>query len=295
MRKNPTTLDLSYAVAATVLARQPERGPITFWLVGCGGNGSHVAQHLGRLLFSMKARGIRARAIFVDHDTVEPKNVGRQNFSSPEVGRNKAETLARRFGAAWGLDIEAVPSRFKHTMFTLDADQDELGVIVGCVDNAAGRVEMNKCLSRNGQGRVPDVWHLDCGNHEQAGQVLLGSAWHADQLKGAFPSRSLCHALPGPALQSPELLVARPEERAAAKKMSCAELVAANQQSHDINAAVAVAAKTMLTQLFLTRDLKRLACEVNNLAGSMRSTYVTPEAVARITSKPVKFIYREAA
>jgi PRTRC genetic system ThiF family protein len=278
-RINIAALDLSFARAATVLARRPERGPVTVVLVGGGGTGSYMAMHTGRLLVALTERGTPARAVLFDHDRVEPKNVGRQLFCRAEVGRDKAAALAFRYGAAWGLDFSARAERFKAS--SLKRDQDELVVLVGCVDNAAARREMAHALTTNMPGRAPDVWWLDCGNHADAGQVLLGSAVTHEQMRGAFTSASLCSALPAPSVQSPELLVPTKAERAA-KRMSCAELAAANLQSLNVNARVAAEASDMLTRLLLTRDLKRFACELNLVAGSMRSTYVTPEEVARV-------------
>ena len=47
----------------------------------------------------------------------------------------------------------------------------------------------------------------------------------------------------------------------------------------EINSRIAAEASDFLTRLLLTRDLKRFACELNLAAGSMRSSYATPEAV----------------
>lgn len=46
-------------------------------VVGCGGTGSHYIKELGRLLYGMKA-GDRVRLILVDGDSVEEKNLVRQ-------------------------------------------------------------------------------------------------------------------------------------------------------------------------------------------------------------------------
>lgn len=274
------TLDLSHLRAATILARQPERGMITIYLVGCGGTGSYMAQHLGRILAALTDRNQRARAFLIDHDHVEAKNVGRQLFCRAELGRNKAETLALRYGSAWGLDMTAIPQRFKTEM--VKHHDDDLHVLVGSVDNAAARKEIANTLALNRDSCAPDVWWLDCGNHEEAGQVLLGTAIAPGQMKGAFPAPEICRALPSPSVQCPELLVPRPEETArAARKMSCAELAALNLQSLNINARIASEASDMLTRLLVTRNLKRFRCELNLAAGSMKSTYATSEEVKR--------------
>lgn len=287
------TLDLSHLRAATILARQPDAGFINIILVGCGGTGSYMAQHIGRILLALNQRGQRARSLFVDHDHVERKNVGRQLFCDAELGRNKAEALALRYGTAWGLDITAVPERFTSSLMGRP-EQGTLNIVVGCVDNAAARGELANALITNQSGRAPHTWWLDCGNHAEAGQVLLGSAIAAEQLKGAFPVEEICQALPAPSVQRPELLISKPEEKAASR-LSCAELAAANLQSLNINCRVAAEAADMLTRLLVTRNLRRFACELNLAAGSMKSFYPSPETVARAINKPVSFVQAKQA
>lgn len=279
-----TTLDLGYLHAATILARQPQDMPITIMLVGCGGTGSYMAMHIGRILHVLRERGTNARAVFIDPDHVEDKNIGRQLFCPAELGLNKAAALALRYGSAWGVTILALEKRFAHK--EARAEDDELVVLVGCVDNAAAREELSRALRFNLEApaagkRVPapDVWWLDCGNHEDSGQVLLGSASHVGQLANAFTSKGICQALPGPAMQSPDLLIPTRAEKSP-KRMSCAELTAANLQSLNVNAAIAAIAADTLTRFLVTRNLKRFAVEINLAAGSMRSTYATPAAVS---------------
>lgn len=289
--KRKIEVDLSYYNAATILARIPDRMPLTIALVGCGGTGSYLAQHIGRLLFALKEKGTPARGIFVDHDRVEEKNLGRQLFCRAELGLNKAETLALRYGSAWGLDIKAIAKRFTAKLDDVrDTDHkfphnSGLTVYVGCVDNAAARKELALSLMNNGTvWGPPTAWWLDCGNSEDSGQVLLGSELDQKRLARAFPSREICQALPAPSLQRPELLIARPEELKSTR-LSCAELTMANVQSLNINSRIAAEAADFLTRLLLTRNLKRYAVELNLAAGSMKSTYATPEAVGVSVTK----------
>lgn len=270
-------LDLGYARAATILARIPEDDPIRIFLVGCGGTGSYMAMHIGRILYGLIERGQHAQGFFVDPDRVEPQNIGRQLFCEGELGVNKADALALRYGTAWGLGITPVAAKFKTSMVPKGFG---LTVIVGCVDNADARKEIARALKTNSPKEAPRVWWLDGGNDEESGQVLLGSAIDRARLANAFPSKTICQALPAPSLQHPDLLKARREETKAVARMSCAELTAANLQSLNINARVAAEASDFLTRFLVTRNLKRFACEINLAAGSMRSTYATPEAVA---------------
>ena len=75
---------------------------ITIHLIGCGGTGSWLAPHLARITkLLQEVHHINARLAFWDHDAVDEKNIFRQNFCEAEIGMNKAETLARRYGTAW--------------------------------------------------------------------------------------------------------------------------------------------------------------------------------------------------
>lgn len=287
----PPQLDFSYARAATILAAMPEEGGrIAIILVGCGGTGSYMAQSIGRLLYALKEKGTHAGAIFFDHDKVETKNVGRQLFCLAEVGQNKAKALAERFGAAWGLDIVAIPERFKAQK--IQSIRGNLAVIVGCVDNAAGRKEISRSLDlthdyhEDGCKCAPTTWWLDCGNHDNAGQVALGTTNTSAGLAHAFQSKTIVQKLPSPSLQYPDLLIPGAHEQTAGGKLSCAELVMLNMQSMNINARIAAEASEFLTGLLLTRDLKRYAWEVNLAAGSSRSYYATRESLAPYLPPP---------
>src|SRR5579859_4484530 len=82
-------------------------------LVGCGGTGSHLATGLGVLARELIDRGTPCDLAFIDGDRVEQKNVGRQLFSAGDVGRYKAEALARRVGAAYNLPALARTAHVK--------------------------------------------------------------------------------------------------------------------------------------------------------------------------------------
>jgi hypothetical protein len=215
---------------------------------------------------------------------------GRQLFCDAEVGVPKAEALARRYGHAWGLNVSSFVGKFDDSLLL----GTEMTLLVGCVDNAEGRITMAEVLEHNGDGQAA-IWWLDCGNLQDTGRVLLGSASEDRQLHGAFSADGkICFALPSPALQSPGLLEAQPEEMAESE-MSCAEMAAANLQSLNINARIAAEAADFITRLLVTNDLKRFACEVNIAAGSVRSYYNTPEEVARVIHQPVAYVRSQAA
>ena len=86
---------MSYHLDNTFLINSP-------WItvVGCGGTGGFVAESLCRLF-----QGREATIVLVDHDTVEPHNLLRQNFYKEDVGRFKSQALAERLSAAYDRPI----------------------------------------------------------------------------------------------------------------------------------------------------------------------------------------------
>lgn len=192
-----------------------------------------------------------------------------------EVGRNKAVTLAARFSLAWGIEIQAIPARFSAQ--TLERNGNDLAILLGCVDNAAGRKAIHDTLHQHTKlnGSIREWW-LDCGNAEDSGQVYFGGITDRQYLaKKPFVSDRVCVKLPAPSLVDPELLKARPEE-VAGKKLSCAEVQLANVQSLSVNQQVAAIASDYLLRL-ITGTLTKYATFFDLQSGSMRSKYITRE------------------
>lgn len=141
---------------------------------------------------------------------------------------------------------------------------------MGCVDNAAARQEIALSLNSGyGDYYLPNIWWLDCGNHRASGQVLLGSSnrFQLEQAFDNFSKPNFCKVLPSPTLMHPELLEALPEEQESTP-LSCAELVARNQQSLFVNQHVAAIASDYLLTLTLTGGLKKFATYFDTNSGS---------------------------
>ena len=301
---SPPLLNLGYHDAATVVTREHLRTQII--VAGCGGIGAYVVQHVGRLMCTIYDDQKGVNLTLVDPDVVEEKNLGRQLFCEAEVGEPKAVALARRYGQAWGLNTSAYVGEFDEKLILRDVV--DLVVLVGCVDNARARATLHEALGNNPERTtphtLPTIWWLDCGNLKDTGRVLLGSAYAYEQMRGAFARPNPeskrfthCMSLPSPALQYPSLLIPEPGETQhsalSTQHLSCAELQAANLQSLNINAGIAVQAADMLTRFVVTQDLKRYQCAVNLASGSVKSSYCTPSEVAREIGKPVDYVTRQ--
>ena len=280
-------IDTSFARAAVVLPRAAER--IKIYLVGAGGTGSYTAHHLARLVFELKETGKTVDLIIIDPDCVERGNIPRSNFCQAEIGRFKAQTLAERLSAAWGLEIAYANEKLGYEKH-IKADKDsyrQMTIIVGCVDNHSARGEIHRCLEEAESyysSDAPNTWWIDGGNGKFSGQVLIGSTVKKCKAEDCFTTASICKKLPAPSLFHPELLEiqeppARREETE--RRLSCPELVRLGEQSLNINSRVAVEIGEMLTQLLLTNSLRRFASYFDLESGTSRALYTTPDAIAK--------------
>lgn len=155
------------------------RRPVRVSVIGAGGSGSEVIDALARLDYALIAMGGQGLSITLwDGDTVSPSNVGRQRFLHCDVGLNKADVLAERYGMLMGTQIESVPS-----MFDIEAAFDGPSVyrqptdlLISCVDRASVRVEIGQFFRR----RRSELLWMDLGNGAHTGQVVLGHAGMPD-------------------------------------------------------------------------------------------------------------------
>ena len=268
--------------AATL--RLIERDSINLVLVGCGGSGSWLAPTIARTArLLIEKFNKQVQVIFVDPDTVEPKNCYRQNFAEFEIGQNKAETLARRYGLAWGLDVLALPRRFDAELDKLLSNEHQtyysLSVLIGCVDNAAARAEIQRYVTEKAPYSAARWW-LDCGNSRHSGQVLLGGFNNKNDT-AAFPIPGYCARLPFPTQQHPDLLIDQAEEEAIETGLSCSDLALRGAQGLAVNQMVAAIAGDYLLQMLVYGTLTRFQTYFDQGSGTMRSTPITPGNVQK--------------
>ena len=237
--------------------------------VGCGGTGSFLAEAVCRLLI-----GRDADLVLVDLDRVETHNVGRQAFDPDEVGQFKAQVLAqrlaKRFGRTIGYAVRPYDAGLHSRIFR--AQPSRLNLLIGAVDNAEAR----RALAATLDNRLDVLW-LDCGNGRNSGQVLLGNATRAEDLRGAFPPKQgICTTLPAPCLQRPDLLEAPPTPL---RRLDCAEAIAEEQQGSTINQVVAAVAASSVERL-LDGTCRSMASYVDMDTGMLRTVPIEPSAVA---------------
>lgn len=256
-------------------------------LVGCGGTGSFLALHLARLASHARERhNVDVQLVFIDHDHVESKNIGRQNFCPAEVGVNKAQALMMRYNRAFGLTIQSYAARADKKLLDdiviywqrnlLYAYQDsKLSILCGAVDNAAARLQMHKAVAASS----PHRWWIDGGNHDHSGQVLIGN--RTDIKKPEILPIGVCAALPAPSIQCPDLLKLPPSILPPAAvgstagdeggEVSCADLALQDVQGLMINQAVAGWMAVYVSRLVLSHDLDIMATYIDQVSGATRS------------------------
>jgi len=161
------------------------RIPETFQIivVGAGGTGGYVIRDLCRLIQS-KQNSHNINLTIIDHDTVEDRNLLRQNFVMQDLGSPKAEVLAERYAAAFGIEVTSIVEKC-----TKDMLRDIIGnrtgyrgirhpaIIIGCIDNNAARREIhNYIILNNSQFDSSNLisW-IDSGNEAKSGQVVVGA------------------------------------------------------------------------------------------------------------------------
>mgnify|MGYP003734781303 CR=1 FL=1 len=145
------------------------RGRVRVHLVGVGGNGAQMAHCLARLDLALRALGHPAglHLTAYDADRVSEANVGRQVYSPSDIGQHKAVLTIHRLNQFYGLDWEALPTRYAGP----HAGHPAPDIVVSCVDSARSRRDVHQGLFGHWTGTR--YW-LDLGNTEATGQIVLG-------------------------------------------------------------------------------------------------------------------------
>jgi len=246
-------------------------------LAGCGGTGSFAALHLARLGYVLREKGLEVKLMFVDFDTVEAGNIGRQNFCPAEIGQPKAATLAWRYASAFGLDIQPVVERFRALVGNSIryGGYNEMTVVIGAVDSPGARQEIRQMPWGS------KCWWLDSGNDLANGQVLLGN-WHQPQT--TIDPLGFATMVPLPSVQEPGI-IEQGSKGAGEQGSSCAELLIEESQSLMINQMMASWLGAYLSRLLVSQDLDVMATYVN-LNGAVRSVPITGERQVMARARP---------
>lgn len=93
------------------------------YILGAGGVASWLLPQLAKVLHAHGIKNNREyEVIIVDGDTVEPKNVLRQNFIESDIGANKAKVLASRYSVYENVKMSYVDKYIYDPFFVQDYD-----------------------------------------------------------------------------------------------------------------------------------------------------------------------------
>lgn len=204
--------------------------PHDIFVIGAGGTGSRLIPMLAQFIRSI-TMGVAAngwlnnpRIHIIDGDIVEEKNMLRQNFIAPDVGKNKAEVLANRYARAFGVNITALPKMLEVTSANglttspeLEAYLDSLitataretgvlsaPVVIMCVDSVAARRKILAAFlnsSRIQHNRENAIFFIDAGNEDTFGQVTF----YNSTLQTAEYPKELSHLKTGLKMRLPKM------------------------------------------------------------------------------------------
>ena len=220
--------------------------PVTINLSGAGGTGGQVLTALARMNHALIALGHPGLMVNVfDDDTVTRANLGRQLFTSSELGLHKSVALINRINRFFGTNWKAVTERY---------DKDYNGsmsatITIGCVDTVQARLEIAKILKTLNRSvsnsRSQPLYYMDFGNSRETGQVILSTIGKIKQPESK--QYRTIETLPMVTDEFGELLSA---SEAGDNTPSCSLAEALTKQDLFINSALANCGASLLWQLF---------------------------------------------
>lgn len=259
-------------------------------VVGCGGTGGrlipllaqHIANHNSTIRQVLNFDGIflkhELKLFLIDMDIVEAKNLKRQNFYSFDIDKNKAECMAERFSALYGMDIGYFCGTFDEAVgyFKRSGLSDgvrlfrENNIIFDCTDNLSAR----KSIENNSPA---DSVIISCGNEDTFGQVVVSTVTPKNILAMFNEMRTVCEHMKvcDNTVMShnhrhkigtlPTLLTMNPFFKDS-ETAGCAEVQLVNEQSMPINSLVAQLAYNAFYELVsgVSINYNIVKCNVNN-------------------------------
>ncbi len=143
-------------------------------VIGSGGTGTYFLKEFSRYLSSGVHRSDIKGLVIFDGDTVEEKNLSRQAFSDEDIGCNKASVMAEVLNASFGTDWESFTQYITKpedltSVVSCGKSYDAINVpvIVGCVDNHACRLVLEKVFEDS-----ESCIYLDSANEYTTGEVV---------------------------------------------------------------------------------------------------------------------------
>lgn len=228
--------------------------PVKVLVLGVGGTGGHVVPNLYRLAYSLKDKR-PIEIILADGDTVEKKNLLRQNFVEADLDQKKSVVLAHRYSSAFGVPVNYIPdfieNEEKLAELLMPHQENEIPILLGCVDNNRSRQMCHKVFLA-----LDNLVYIDSGNGEFTGQVVCGI-----KKNGKTKLNPVCHFYP-------EMLTDNDKFKS---EESCSDAIVSSPQNIMANV---MAATIILSYLNGILAMGRL--DTHRVTFSSRSIHVKP-------------------
>lgn len=221
----------------------PESKNTNVIVIGCGGTGGYFIRDALRFMSEVQEKGrMKFKPVLIDGDSVEKKNISRQNFVYNDIGKNKAQVLATRYSKAFGIDVAFIDQYFDDSVAEKIIDSINFNynlIILSFVDNVTTRKYIHNLYvlliskyydyhTHSNQEGTPNIFYIDAGNLEYGGQVVVSSA-HTAIVKN-FATECFHHFTPTPDVFSihKDLLSVSDSIK---QQESCAEAAEVNPQT----------------------------------------------------------------
>ncbi len=183
MKKVQVEKQVAHIVPSDLL--QPYN-PISVNLIGAGGTGSQMLTALARINYSLMALQHPGLIVKVfDYDKVEPSNLGRQLFTTDEIGLNKSVALINRINRFFGTNWKAITERYDLETVLKEPRIVMSTVTISCVDTIQSRFEIANILKQTDKDereyRGQPIYWIDFGNSRHSGQVILSTIKNVKQ------------------------------------------------------------------------------------------------------------------
>lgn len=229
-------------------------------LVGMGGTGSQVLSGLARInesLIALGHPGIHVRCW--DDDVVTTANIGRQLFSTADLGLNKAVVLVTRVNRFFGYQWEGRTEAY--------GGHSASNILITCVDSARARIMIGKHVEGKEKKRHDPTdtryYWLDLGNTQKSGQCVIGTIRPVKQPNKRLPGQSTTQTLPTVTKKFPQLMKMYLNKKDDDTGPSCSLAEALEKQDLFINSTLAQFGCNLLWKLLREGVLRYQGCYVN--------------------------------
>lgn len=148
-------------------------------IVGAGGTGSNLIARFSQFLVGTDAD---YEVIVIDGDSIEDKNLERQNFLPNDVLQNKADVICQAVSETYGLtfssyseyintvnDLSELFNAMDHSEYRNGERRVVMPVLIGCCDNHRCRQVMEKWFDA-----ATTAIYIDSANEFSVGEVVVG-------------------------------------------------------------------------------------------------------------------------